>query len=441
MRASSAGCARHRHLDGSANFLFTGTRLLGRSAIWPRMSRNAQYTLYVIIRSRQRMFQELRRFSLETSISNVRQMRYLAAFEGIPGILEAVVGDTDGRLIEAKGGFTPENEGVAALGAVLWRQVASLSSALQRGSCEMLVIRTAGSTGILLFRESCVAHLEIEPKRLSPDLETKLRVLDWVSPRSSPSAGSTVSAPPAKLPPPLPPARDSAALKARALREGPPSAPPAAVSQGKRSDTDGVPARPASGQTETAAPSVDAPKRRNTGAAPSAAPAVLAGDLAIISVPDLLEFCRNGQRTGTLTCRSDEQACTVILRRGMISAAVSPESNAASMLARLTDKGRLSQQQVRSALQGNAMNAEPSLVAQRLLEAGLLDAQTIRESLMEQVQDAINELLDWVNGRFDFLPTADESSAAETDVLADPQMILLRIFKERDEKDRDQADL
>lgn len=363
-------------------------------------------------------------------------MRHFSAFEGIPGISEAVFGDTDGRLIEAKGGFTAANESAAALGAVLCRQVASLSSALRLGLCEMLVIRTGGNAGVILFRGGCVAHLEMEAKRLSPEMEAKLRALDWVSRRNTSSASSAGSTPAPRVPPPLP-ARDNAVVKTRGQETVPAPAPSPSPPPEKRSETDGVPVAPLSGQTGKTFPPTEAPRKRITGAIPSvASDAVFAGDLGTISLPDVLEFCRNGQRTGTVVLRSGDQAGTVMLRRGLISLAVSPKSNSATMLARLTDKGKLSPQQIRS-----VKAAEPPLVAQRLVESGLMEAQAVRELLMEQVQRAVDELLDWVDGRFAFHPTTDESGTTDIEMLADPQVILLSIFKERDEKDRDQAAL
>jgi hypothetical protein len=167
--------------------------------------------------------------------------------------------------------------------------------------------------------------------------------------------------------------------------------------------------------------------------------AVFAGDLGTIGLPDVLEFCRNGQRTGTLVCRSGENTGTVKLRRGMIVLAVSPKSSAATLLARLLDSGQASEEQIQAVSQASEKGTDPAVIAQRLVASGFTDAQAVRDATVEQVQGAVDELLGWVDGRFAFHPGSVESSGSDTGVDVDPQVILLRIFKERDEKERGEA--
>lgn len=301
----------------------------------------------------------------------------------------------------------------------------------------MLVIRTGGQSGVMLFREAGVAYLKLEPKRLTPDLEAKLRTLEWDSSPKKPT--SSVRAPaPSPSPSPQPgksSLRDSSATLRARPRTTPTAGVPALVpSLGKKADADKGSSIPSSGQSGRASSSLDPPSNRNAGTSSSSAgDAVFAGDLEVLSVPDVLEFCRNGKRTGTLVICSGEQTSTMKVHRGLIGLAVSPRSNVVSMLARLKSAGKLTEEQV---LAFSQANEDPSLVARRLVEARLIDEAAARDLVMAQVQDALAETLGYVEGRFAYHPKAEEPAGTELGMLVDPQVVLLRILAERDEATR-----
>ena len=56
--------------------------------------------------------------------------------------------------------------------------------------------------------------------------------------------------------------------------------------------------------------------------------------------------------------------------------------------------------------------------------------------MLIQIQTTLEELLSWTTGKFAFHPTTLESDPAEPVVDFNPQVILLRIYKERDEAAR-----
>jgi hypothetical protein len=178
-------------------------------------------------------------------------------------------------------------------------------------------------------------------------------------------------------------------------------------------------------------------KIKTAGSLPAAATdAMFSGDLQMVCVPDLLEFCRIGQRTGTLLCSSKEESGRVRFRRGMIVDAASPKTGASTLLSRLVDSGDATEEQVR----GLALNSEDEvdnvLIAQRLIAGGFTDPEAVRKAMLLHVQTAIEDLLCWTTGKFAFHPTTLESEPAEPAVDFNPQVVLLRIFKEQDEAAR-----
>ncbi len=62
--------------------------------------------------------------------------------------------------------------------------------------------------------------------------------------------------------------------------------------------------------------------------------------------------------------------------------------------------------------------------------------ETIQAAILERIQGAIAEMLEWLDGTFAFHPTDKEELTFEAAGF-DPQHILLEIFKQKDEEERD----
>lgn len=384
-----------------------------------------------------------------------------SVLENLPGVRSAIVGAADGSLLHVVGGVTVEAEQLAGVVAVFCRQISGVGQVLRLGACSFTVVRSERSAHILILRRGSMAMLEVEPKRLTPELETRLRSCDWtVSPPSLRGGPG--------IPPPLPSPPKS---------QQPPQAPP-------RSG-DGVPVKLSSGDTSPMsardtgafrvppiARSPDAPKRAElprppqVAASPPLPPppllplltettplpelsksgrhtvigneAMLRGDLSLVSVPDLLEFLRTGQRTGRLICTPEEsdKSGSVRMRKGRLIDASSPEAHGASLLTRLLESGDASEEQAKAVVVGDEAESENVIVARRLIDGGFTNPEAVRRTLLSQIQRAIREMIEWTEGSFTFYPGEEESAPCEPVVEADAQVILLQIFKEQDEAGR-----
>jgi hypothetical protein len=371
-------------------------------------------------------------------------MTVISAFDGLRGLTKAVVSDSEGMLLEALGGISSEAENTAALAAVIARQLANAGMMLQLGTCVSIVMRSRDSVLAFVPRKELLGALELDPGKAAPDLEAKLRSTDLVQ---------TEVARPSVRPPPLPPP----------VRR---PAPPAAGKAGKVESTvartsKGLPAisGPDPGKSIPAEPSkadaVSSPQepspfpplpvsplsagRRTPAFGARTAPgenAMFSGNLEMINLPDLLEFFRNGRRTGTLMCTGEHGLGQVRLREGMIVDALSPQSGGSSLAKRLVESGAAAEEQLAALAPGIGTDLDNIHIVRRLIEGGFTDPELVRGAMRKHVQSAIDEMVRWASGKFSFHPGAVSPEIPVASAEFDPHIILLQIFKEQDEADR-----
>jgi len=163
---------------------------------------------------------------------------------------------------------------------------------------------------------------------------------------------------------------------------------------------------------------------------------MFAGNLRMVRLPDLLEFCRNGHRTGMLFCQLGDNRGSVTLQHGRIIEAESPEASKTTLLAHLLRRGAVSEQQLSDLGLGPEDETDEETATSLLIDARYTTTEAIRLARIDRMQDSIKEMLEWVDGTFAFHPM-EEESATMTDEGIDPEFILLRIFQEQDESKRD----
>lgn len=154
------------------------------------------------------------------------------------------------------------------------------------------------------------------------------------------------------------------------------------------------------------------------------------GNLRQFTVADLMEFLRINKRTGALRLLSEGRAGTVHLFEGQLAGATTPDAERLGAL--LVRQGLLSAAQVEDAVAHQQQLDRPVPLGQLLLDAGLIDASTLRPILSEQLQKAIRQLLGWTDGHFSF--EADEESPVAPNILFGTQQMMLDAFRMHDEE-------
>jgi hypothetical protein len=124
----------------------------------------------------------------------------------------------------------------------------------------------------------------------------------------------------------------------------------------------------------------------------------------------------------------------------MIIDAESPKTSTSNLLRRLVESGDASEEQLKDMALNSENEADNVLIAQRLIDGGFTDPEAVRKAMLTQVQMAVEELLHWAEGKFAFHPADLDSESPQPAVEIDPHLVLLRIFREQDEKEKNEAD-
>jgi len=359
---------------------------------------------------------------------------FFSLIHGLPGLRRATFKNAEGGLVEGMGEITAESENLSLVAETIAFHLAQAGRLLRRGECELIVVRAQGAATALVLRLGALAILEFDGKQLSPDVEMKLRTTDWTA------ADAVITNPMGTA---------SSSEISAALTGCLSSSTLASLASDDAAPSYDVPLNPmmASPSAEIAAMVVDVPSaptpsaghrmRRMKITASVAAvggdETMFAGSLRMVGLPDLLEFCRHGQRTGILFCHLGNSTGSVKVSRGKILEAESPKTATATLLTRLIESGNASEEQVKELDLGSDDSADDETVGRLLVDAGFTDEEAIRNARLDQIKESIEEMIAWVDGTFAFHPM-EEDPIADQIWNIDPDAILLQIFKEQDEK-------
>jgi Domain of unknown function (DUF4388) len=160
--------------------------------------------------------------------------------------------------------------------------------------------------------------------------------------------------------------------------------------------------------------------------------AIFSGDLQIYPVPDLLEFLKNGRRTGTLVVHSAHGISAVHVKGGLIISAASPGCTNIGKL--LLAKGVITQDQLDEV---TAADQASMLLGGVIVGRGMAEPGTVRQARVEQAEIAVRELFTWSEGRFVFsTEAAGLDLPASIEIELDPQHLLLEAVRQLDEEGR-----
>jgi hypothetical protein len=161
---------------------------------------------------------------------------------------------------------------------------------------------------------------------------------------------------------------------------------------------------------------------------------VFSGQLADFPLPDVVEFVRSARRTGLLVCSSEKGVAAVHFRRGRITGA---ESQATPDLGELLVRAhKLSTVALRAL---RTTDQPDHVLGERLVREGLVDSLSVGEALRQRVELTLAELVGWKAGEFAFDRESDDAAQVTPAVEFDAQDVLLTVFKNLDEDERDRS--
>lgn len=158
------------------------------------------------------------------------------------------------------------------------------------------------------------------------------------------------------------------------------------------------------------------------------------GDLRILAFPDLLEFLRNGRRSGTLVLQSTTGTSAIHLRGGLVTSALAPGCAAVGDL--LVERGAVTPEELEEVASSQQHDDRGDLLGALLVDRGLVRPELMKEALAQQVLFAIRTLFGWHEGQFAFLPDATLNDRTSIEIELDPRMLLLEAARQLDEENQ-----
>ncbi len=166
----------------------------------------------------------------------------------------------------------------------------------------------------------------------------------------------------------------------------------------------------------------------------------ISGSLQDVSVADVMQFIHLGRRTGTLVLARGRERAMIGFHLGKLVSAQAPRTPKLGDL--LIVSGMIDRETLRAAIAAQERAADRPTLGQILVSTGAIDAQGLRNVIVQQIEQAVAEVMVWDTGTFEFavddLRPVDDVALYPGDVIPDSeintQMVLLeaaRIFDER----------
>ena len=164
--------------------------------------------------------------------------------------------------------------------------------------------------------------------------------------------------------------------------------------------------------------------------AEAAAFAHFSGDLGSFGLPEILEFMRVQQKTGSLVLSSRQGAGIVRLVQGRLTSVSAP--GVQRLGETLVSRGIISRADLEAALaiQRADLRQTSEALGSVLLRKRPGDRERLNQAVLQQIFDGLAEMLGWREGAFSFHP----GTAAEVPSLSfDTQSVVMELFRMTDD--------
>ncbi|HEX6277652.1 MAG TPA: DUF4388 domain-containing protein [Polyangiaceae bacterium] len=158
---------------------------------------------------------------------------------------------------------------------------------------------------------------------------------------------------------------------------------------------------------------------------------VLAGDISVISIAEILQLLDLQRQSGTLAVASREAEIVLYIREGRVDFAVSKGLSDEFLLGRyLVEEGALKKEQLRTVLESRSSKR---LIGEELVALGFVSEPVLRRALVEQTSELIYEVVRWRIGRFSFIVGAELPPAAKARLSMETSALVMEGFRRVDE--------
>jgi DNA-binding response OmpR family regulator len=159
---------------------------------------------------------------------------------------------------------------------------------------------------------------------------------------------------------------------------------------------------------------------------------VLAGDISVISIAEVLQMLGLQRQTGALAVSDRRQVITLYIHHGNLDWAASTGLGDEFLLGRyLMEAGTLNRDQLERALE--ARTGPKRLLGDALRAAGVVRPEDIRQALVRQSSELLYEVVRWKRGRFAFNIGVEHPIATEAGLDLETGSLVMEGFRRVDE--------
>lgn len=159
---------------------------------------------------------------------------------------------------------------------------------------------------------------------------------------------------------------------------------------------------------------------------------VLAGDLAVISVAEVLQLLQMQHQSGALNVAKRGSEVTLFVRSGLLDMAAARGLDDEFLISRyFLEQDLVTREQIDAVL--TSQRGARRLLGERLVEAGLVTEEQVREAVRRQTAELVYEVVRWTKGRFSFAVGASHPLANQAKLALSPGALVMEGFRRVDE--------
>jgi DNA-binding response OmpR family regulator len=159
---------------------------------------------------------------------------------------------------------------------------------------------------------------------------------------------------------------------------------------------------------------------------------VLAGDISVISIAEILQLLDLQRQTGALTIFTRKAEIVLYVNQGALDFANQRGLREEFLLGRFfVQAGVLSKEELQNVLDHRA--GSKRLIGELLIQLGMADEQQVKRALIQQTSELVYEVVRWKNGRFSFITEAENPAAQKAALGLPTGALVMEGFRRVDE--------
>lgn len=160
---------------------------------------------------------------------------------------------------------------------------------------------------------------------------------------------------------------------------------------------------------------------------------VLSGDLAVISISEILQVLDVQRQSGALNVSNDKSQVVLYIRNGDLDFATHTGLSGEFLLGRyLIENGAVTRGALNQALEARP-KGDARVLGDYLVEEGIVSSEDLTRALSQQTSELIYEIVRWRNGRFRFLHGAENAMASKAALGLPTAGLMMEGFRRVDE--------